>query len=133
MNRERHHILLVDDCRMNRMIVASALPAATCVIHEAADGLAALRAVGELERVDLIFLDLVMPVLDGLDTLAALRADCRTANIPIVIVSALDEPDDIALGMEMGADAFLTLPLEPQQIAGVAREILDRQSAPQRR
>ena len=93
----------------------------------AADGPAALAAV-EREPPDLIILDLMLPGLDGFEVCRRLR---RTSDVPIIILTARDEDVDKIVGLELGADDYLTKPFNPRELVARARAVLRRSAAGQ--
>ncbi|HSL10321.1 MAG TPA: response regulator [Actinomycetota bacterium] len=80
------------------------------------DGLRGLAAA-QRQRPDAIVLDLMMPVMDGFQVLAELRADPRTRDIPVVVLSAVALEDTRERVEAAGASAFLTKPFEPQELS----------------
>ena len=104
-------ILVVDDIAANRKLLEARLTAEYYDIATAASGKDALAAV-ERTPPDLILLDVMMPDLSGYDVCAQLKADHRYSHIPVVMVTALDSPQDMVQGLECGADDFLTKPLD---------------------
>jgi two-component system phosphate regulon response regulator PhoB len=78
------------------------------------------------ERPDLIVLDLMLPGLDGLEVCKHLKSDRETANIPIVMLTAKGEEVDIVLGLEMGAEDYVTKPFSPRVLAARVRAVLRR-------
>lgn len=76
---------------------------------EATNGATGLTIVRE-KKPDLVLLDLMLPVMNGLDVLRKLRESSATANVPVIIVSAKGDDSDIVLGLELGADDYVTKP-----------------------
>ncbi len=77
---------------------------------------------------DLILLDLMLPGLDGLEVCRKLKSDPHTAHIPVVMLTAKGEESDIVLGLEMGADDYITKPFSPKVLVARIRTILRRKS-----
>jgi adenylate cyclase len=107
------HVLVVDDSRMNRMTLVRLLERLGHETTEAVDGREALHMLATDAAVDLVLLDLVMPELDGFQTLATMKADPRLAAIPVIVVSGLDDLDGIVRCIEMGAVDYLPRPIKP--------------------
>jgi class 3 adenylate cyclase len=105
-------ILVVDDNESNRDLLARRLSRDGHRVELAADGAEALRAVGE-RAFDLILLDLMMPDISGYEVLTRLKADERTREIPVIMISALNEMDSIVRCIEAGAVDYLPKPFEP--------------------
>ncbi|MBA3519400.1 MAG: PleD family two-component system response regulator [Rhizobiales bacterium] len=103
-------ILIVDDIEANVRLLEARLQAEYFDVRTAFSGKAALDAA-LAERVDLVLLDVMMPDMSGFEVCAALKADPRTAHVPVVMVTALDEVQDRVKGLESGADDFLTKPV----------------------
>jgi two-component system phosphate regulon response regulator PhoB len=77
---------------------------------------------------DLILLDLMLPGIDGLEVCRMLRADHRTAGVPIVMLTAKGEETDVVTGLEVGADDYITKPFSPKVAVARIRNILRRKS-----
>jgi DNA-binding response OmpR family regulator len=92
---------------MTRNLVRLMLERDGFIVLEAEDGFDALDKVKE-SLPDLIILDVMMPRMDGIATCKALRGDARTAEIPIIILSAKTLPDSVTAGLEAGANAYLS-------------------------
>ena len=103
-------ILLVDDEKMNLKILETVLRKNGYRFFEAESGEDALRTL-ERESIDLILLDLMMPGMDGFQTLEKIKQNPSTTFIPIIIASALKESIDIEKGLELGANDYFTKPL----------------------
>jgi len=103
-------ILLVDDERMNLKILETILRRGGYQFLEAESGEEALKFL-ERENVDLILLDLMMPGMDGFQTLEKIKQNPSTAFIPVIIASALKDSVDIEKGLELGANDYFTKPL----------------------
>jgi len=103
-------ILLVDDERMNLKILETILRRGGYQFLEAESGEEALKLL-ERENVDLILLDLMMPGMDGFQTLEKIKQNPSTTFIPVIIASALKDSIDIEKGLELGANDYFTKPL----------------------
>ncbi len=102
-------ILIAEDDHLIAEMVGLALLHAGHEVFHAADGGAALEAV-RAERIDLVLLDLLLPVKSGIEVLQHLKSDRERARIPVVILSARCRPEDVAEGREAGAVDYLTKP-----------------------
>ncbi|WP_127506226.1 response regulator transcription factor [Actinoplanes solisilvae] len=120
------HVLVVDDDPTVSDVVRRYLEQDGSRVRLAADGLTALAAVDE-ERPDLVVLDLMMPGLDGLEVCRRLRD--RMPDLPVVMLTALGEESDRVLGLEVGADDYVTKPFSPRELVLRVRSVL-RRSAP---
>src|SRR5271165_5016318 len=112
-------ILVVDDAPLNVKLLTVKLEYEHYVVSTAANGLEALAKI-EAEKPDIVLLDVLMPPgIDGFETCRRIRADPATAHIPVVMLTALQDVDDLVRGLEAGADDFLTWPIN--DIALMAR------------
>jgi two-component system OmpR family response regulator len=116
------NILVVDDDAHIRDIVRFALERAGHQVREAADGRAALADFAA-SPADLIVLDILMPEVDGLEVCREIR---RTSEVPILFLSSRDEELDRILGLELGADDYVTKPFSPRELVARAKGILRR-------
>ncbi|HLY86192.1 MAG TPA: adenylate/guanylate cyclase domain-containing protein [Gaiellaceae bacterium] len=105
-------ILIADDNRVNRLLLARGLEQEGHRITFAEHGAEALELLGR-QQFDLILLDVLMPELDGYEVLAKLKDDPHLRDIPVVVTSALDEIDSVVRCLEMGAEDYLTKPVNP--------------------
>jgi adenylate cyclase len=105
-------ILIADDNRMNRLLLARGLEQQGHTISYAEDGREALDLLRN-QRFDLMLLDVLMPELDGYEVLAELKHDPHLRDIPVIMTSALDELDSVVKCVEMGAEDYLTKPINP--------------------
>lgn len=103
-------ILVVDDIPLNVLLVKKMLQPLGFDTSEAEDGVVAMEKIGA-EKPDLILLDLMMPRMDGFEVLKRLRAKDDTKSIPVIILSALNSNDDVARGIAMGAEDYITKPI----------------------
>jgi two-component system phosphate regulon response regulator PhoB len=90
-----------------------------------ASGEDALRSTRE-ELPDLVILDLMLPSTDGLEVCRQLKADSRTANIPVIMLTAKGEEADVVAGLELGADDYVTKPFSPRVLLARVRTVLRR-------
>ncbi|MBY5519075.1 PleD family two-component system response regulator [Rhizobium leguminosarum] len=116
-------ILVVDDIPANVKLLEARLLAEYFDVMTAADGYTAL-AICERNQVDLILLDIMMPGIDGFEVCERLKASQKTAHIPIVMVTALDQPTDRVRGLKAGADDFLTKPVNDLQLISRVKSLL---------
>lgn len=103
-------ILVVDDIKTNIVLVQVLLRGKNYEVLSAQSGVQALK-IAEERKPDIIILDLMMPVMDGYEVLARLRANEATKDIKIIVLSALAKSEDIKRAMSLGADDFLTKPI----------------------
>lgn len=108
-------ILVVDDIPANVKLLEARLMAEYFEVLTAADGMTALT-ICDQTPVDLILLDIMMPGIDGFEVCQRLKHNPRTAHIPVVMVTALDQPADRVRGLQVGADDFLTKPVNDLQL-----------------
>ena len=119
------NILVVDDEPDALEILAFKLKEAGYVPLFAKDGARALTAARE-ERPALIVLDLMLPEVDGLEVCKILRRDPMTATIPILMLTAKASEMDRVLGLELGADDYVTKPFDPRELVARVRAVLRR-------
>lgn len=120
-------ILVVDDEPRIAELARDYLEHAGFAVLVARDGPSALaRARDRDRRPDLIVLDLGLPGLDGLDVTRQLRTGATTADLPIVMLTARDDELDKLLGLELGADDYLTKPFSPRELVARVRAVLRR-------
>lgn len=115
-------VLVVDDDPTVREVVVSYLRAAKHDVTEAADGEAALVAVRDTFP-DLIVLDLMLPGIDGLEVCRRLRT---SSDLPIIMLTALGTETDRVVGLELGADDYLTKPFSPRELVLRVESVLRR-------
>src|SRR5690606_4873525 len=111
-------VLVVDDLLANVKLLEARLSAEYFDVLCAMNGPDALAICRE-GRCDIVLLDVMMPGMDGLEVCRRLKADPATAHIPVVMVTALDQPADRVRGLDAGADDFLTKPVD--EVALMAR------------
>ena len=115
-------IMLVEDETSIRETMAEFLAEEGFEILQAADGLEALEVFRE-NQPDLIILDLMLPKLDGLEVCKAIR---QKSNVPIIMVTARDEEIDKLLGLELGADDYITKPFSLREMKARIKAVLRR-------
>ena len=118
------HVLVVDDDREIRELVGNYLKKNGLRVSLAADG-RQMRAFLEGNAVDLIVLDIMMPGDDGLKLCRELRVGKHRAT-PVLMLTARNEETDRIIGLEMGADDYLTKPFEPRELLARVRALLRR-------
>ena len=116
-------VLVVDDDPTVREVVAGYLSRAGLTVDEAADGMDALARARHTPP-DLVVLDLMLPGLDGLEVLRRLRAE--RGNLPVVLLTARGEESDRVLGLEVGADDYVTKPFSARELVLRVQSILRR-------
>jgi len=107
--------LVVDDSRVNRLVLVRQLAELGLEALEAENGAEALDLLrAHATAVDVVLLDVLMPELDGYETLAAMKADEAMRHIPVLIVSGVEELDSVVRCIELGATDYLTKPINPR-------------------
>jgi two-component system, OmpR family, phosphate regulon response regulator PhoB len=122
-------ILIAEDEPDIRDLLAFHLEREGFEVARAATGDDALGQVGASVP-DLLLLDLMLPVVNGLDVCRRLRADPRTASLPIVMLTARGEELDRVLGLELGADDYIVKPFSPKEVVARVRAVLRRSRLP---
>jgi DNA-binding response OmpR family regulator len=119
-------ILLVDDEDSVRKVLAFPLERDGFTVVQASDGEDALRQFAE-HSIDLVVLDIMLPRLDGLEVCKRLRA---TSTVPIIMLTARDDELDKVIGLELGADDYITKPFSIREFRSRVRALLRRAKAP---
>ncbi|WP_371516105.1 response regulator transcription factor [Kitasatospora sp. NBC_01300] len=122
------HILVIDDDPTVAEVVAGYLTRAGHHVDRAADGALGLD-LAERTRPDLLVLDLMLPGLDGLEVLRRLRASAGGAALPVVLLTAKGDEADRILGLELGADDYVTKPFSPRELVLRVQSVLRRARA----
>lgn len=124
-----HTILLVEDEPEIVDIVRDYLERAGFRVITAGDGISGLR-LARAERPSLLLLDLMLPGMDGLDVVRSLRSDPATSGLPVIMLTARVEETDRLIGLELGADDYITKPFSPREVVARVRAVLRRSANP---
>lgn len=116
-------ILIVDDNLQNVELLEAYLESLPCSIITANDGVEAIDAVNQ-EKPDLIILDIMMPKMSGFEVCQKLKSNPKTRDIPIIMVTALNEVGDVERGVEAGTDEFLSKPFNKLELITRVRSLL---------
>jgi two-component system, cell cycle response regulator len=116
-------ILVVDDIPANVKLLQARLSAEYYEVITASNGPEALLAC-ENNQIDLILLDIMMPGMDGFEVCTRLKADPTMQHVPVVMVTALDQPEDRIRGLRAGADDFLTKPVNDMQLMSRVKSLV---------
>jgi len=119
----RKTLLIVDDERANRDLMVAILEAEDMNLVTAADGLQALASVAERPP-DLILLDVMLPGMNGIGVLRRLRSDPATSDIPVIMVTALEDNESRTRVLESGADEVLTKPISADEVLLCVKNML---------
>ncbi len=125
MTKENDYILVVDDEKAIRDMVCMALAQELYQFAEASDAHKAEARIKQYPP-QLILLDWMMPGISGIDFARKLRRNPETANIPIIMLTAKTEEDNIIRGLESGADDYLTKPFSPRELVARIKALLRR-------
>ncbi len=118
----KDRILIVDDEINNRKLLATLLGSLGYETIQAEDGYEAIKMAKE-ETPDLIFLDIMMPELDGYEVCRRLKDDEESLNIPVVMVTALTDKESKIRGLDVGAIDFLSKPVDPSELKARTRNV----------
>jgi len=116
-------ILVVDDNAQNLELLVAYLDPLGCIVATATDGLEALDKVAQ-DAPDLILLDIMMPRMSGFEVCRKLKSDPQTRDIPIIMVTALQELGDIERGVESGTDDFISKPVNRLELTTRVKSLL---------
>jgi two-component system, OmpR family, alkaline phosphatase synthesis response regulator PhoP len=120
-------ILAVDDEKYIVRLVEVNLQRAGYQVVTAYDGREALAKV-ESEKPDLVVLDVMMPFMDGFEVLRTLKADPKTKDIPVIMLTAKAQDADVFRGWQSGVDCYLTKPFNPMELLTFVKRIFDSQA-----
>ncbi|MFI5801978.1 response regulator transcription factor [Streptomyces sp. NPDC051561] len=117
------HVIIAEDDEKQAELLRRYLEREGHAVTAVSDGLAALEAVRQKEP-DLLVLDVMMPRADGLDVVRILRAEQR--EVPVLMLTARSTEDDLLLGLDLGADDYVTKPYSPRELMARIRTLLRR-------
>jgi CheY-like chemotaxis protein len=123
MEAKRAKILIVDDSKSIRKLLSVVLKNGKHVIIEAGDGNEALEKARN-ERPDLILLDVIIPGKDGIRVCREIKADKRTKDIPVIVITSDTSDETRQKAISSGAAAFITKPFEPKEIREAVKKHL---------
>ena len=118
-------VLIVEDEANIRQLVKYNLEKESFQVIEAEDGLQGLR-LAKAEKPDLVLLDLMLPQMDGLEVCRSLKGNQATAALPIIMLTAKSEEIDKVIGLELGADDYMTKPFSPRELVARVKAVLRR-------
>jgi two-component system, cell cycle response regulator len=116
-------VLIVDDIPTNVRLLEARLTAEYFEVETASSGIEALHLC-EVGDIDIILLDVMMPEMDGFEVCRRLKASQKTQHIPVLMITALDQPSDRVRGLEVGADDFLTKPVDDVQLMARVKSLV---------
>lgn len=120
----KQRVLIVDDAPENIAVLVETLRD-EYELSVAVDGMTALEIAAREPRPDILLLDIMMPGMDGYEVCKRLKADPTTADIPVIFVTAMNEVEDEAKGLEVGAIDYITKPISPPIVAARVRNHLE--------
>ncbi len=124
VDQKKHNILIVDDVPKNIQVLGSFLARENLQIAYATNGEEALE-LATTNQFDLFLLDIMMPGMDGFQLCDKLKADKRTADVPIIFLTAKTDPESIILGFELGAQDYVTKPFNASELIARVRTQLE--------
>ena len=121
----KKNILLIEDDKDISELISYNLKRENFNVITAYDGEEALNLIKD-NVIDLIILDLMLPSVSGIDLLKYIKRDEKTKNIPVIIETAKGEENDIVLGLELGADDYVTKPFSPKVLVARIKRLIER-------
>jgi len=118
-------ILIIEDDKDIVELVRHYLEKENFILKDAADGFSGLKKA-KAENFDLVILDIMLPEMDGLEVCKELRADPKTFSTPVIMLTAKGEETDKIVGLEIGADDYLTKPFSPRELVARIKALLRR-------
>jgi two-component system sensor histidine kinase ChiS len=116
MQKGYSHILIVDDEPVNLQVLKNFLKFQNYTLTLASDGLAALSLLEQGLNPDIVLLDVMMPRMTGYEVIQSIRQQTPADRLPIILLSARNQPEDIVLGLEVGANDYLTKPISKDEL-----------------
>ena len=120
-------VMVIDDSKTIRRTAETLLKKAGCSVVTATDGFDALAKIADTHP-DIIFVDIMMPRLDGYQACALIKNDSTFKNTPVIMLSSKDGLFDKAKGRIVGSDQYLTKPFSKDELLGAIREHVGKQS-----
>ena len=108
-------VLVVDDNEDNLRVTEEILKTRGFTVHVARDGTGALKSI-EQARPDVVLLDVMLPDMDGMEVLDRLRSNKELATLPVILVTAKSQDEDVIAGYKIGADYYITKPFTARQL-----------------
>jgi len=115
-------VLVVDDSALNRQVIVEYLRHKEIITIEAEDGEQALQLI-DIEKPDIILLDLIMPIMDGFEVLEYLKKQNNT--IPVIVITAYLKGNTFQKCMELGAKGFLNKPVKMQELFNLISQVME--------
>lgn len=123
--KEAHTVLVVEDDKFNLEFITEGLTEKGFNVLKAENGIAALRLLEMTEeKIKVIILDWMMPEMSGLELLGLLKEDEKLKNVPVIIQTAKDQPEDVVLGLDNGAYQYLIKPFEEEVLYSMVRSAI---------
>jgi DNA-binding response OmpR family regulator len=126
-NSKAQTILVAEDQEHIRTLIEYKLRNSGYTVIAVKDGVAALQTAAEIKP-DLILLDVMMPLMTGFEVLAKLKQQESLRSIPVLLVTAQSQEDEVLKGLELGADDYITKPFSPNELAARVKTVLLRRS-----
>jgi DNA-binding response OmpR family regulator len=120
-------ILVAEDQEHIRSLITYKLRHSGYTVVTAVDGLEAIKKAEETNP-DLILLDVMMPLLTGFEVLARLKQHEKLKTVPVLMVTAQSQEDEVIKGLELGADDYITKPFSPNELVARVKTVLLRHS-----
>jgi len=117
-------LLIVDDEVFNLALLDIIFDKDEFVVVRARDGLEALQKLSQMERCDAILLDRMMPEMDGIEVLKAIKGDSRYCNIPVIMQTAAGSAEQVKEAMDAGAFAYILKPYDEISIVALVKDAL---------
>jgi len=127
MTNQASHVLVVDDDKLARMEISRCVEQQGYSVSLAEDGAQALDMLRS-QTFGLVLLDLLMPGVDGFEVLRQMKADATLREVPVIVITAVDDPESAAKCAEMEVIDHLTKPVDPKLLAERANAILTKAS-----
>ena len=117
------HILIVDDSRVMRLVIRRIVESLGFAVDEAADGQQALQRIRNAGLPDAVILDVVMPVMDGLSCLRAIRQDAHLKDCIVIMCTTQAEPEEIEAAVASGTNEYIMKPFTDEILADKLRQV----------
>jgi len=122
---------VVDDTASIRLLIRTNLELAGFEVDEAVDGIECLELLQVAEVLpDVVTVDVMMPRMDGIAAVQGIRSNPRTRHLAVVMVTTQGQPADIRRGLDVGVDAYVTKPFDPDDLVTTVRELVTKHHTP---